>query len=116
MTARTRWLLGTALALGIVGAGVGVGLAQSGPSDSHADPGEAEEAEGADTDMQLTGEDRDRAAAAALEAVGGGMVTEVEVGDDGSAYGVEIRLADGTHVEVQLDESFNVTGTEADDE
>lgn len=117
MNARTRWLLGAALALGIVGAGVGVGLAKTGPAaDNQDQSGETEEAEGADSDEQLVGEDRDRAGAAALEAVGEGTVTEVEVGDDGAAYGVEISLADGSQVEVQLDASFNVTGTEADDE
>jgi hypothetical protein len=116
MKTRTRWLLGTALALGIVGAGVGVGLAQTGPASGGQEAGEADEAEGADTDGQLTGEDRDRAEAAALEAVGGGTVTEVEAGDDGAAYGVEIRLANGSQVEVQLDDVFNVTGTETDDE
>ena len=117
MKARTRWLLGTALALGIVGAGVGVGLAQDGPtSGDQTEHGETGENEGTDSDQQLTGEDRKRAEAAALEAVGGGTVTEVEAGDDGAAYGVEIRLADGSQVEVQLDAAFNVTGTEADDE
>jgi uncharacterized membrane protein YkoI len=117
MDPRMRWLLGAALALGIVGAGVGVGLAQSGPaSDGQTESGEIEENEGTDSDQHLTGEDRQRAEAAALESVGGGTVTEVEAGDDGAAYGVEIRLANGSQVEVQLDSSFNVTGTETDDE
>jgi hypothetical protein len=109
MTPRKRWLLAAALGLGIVGAGVGVGLAQT-------ESNEAGETESADEDQPLTGSDRDRAAEAALEAVGEGTVTEVEIGDDGAAYGVEIRLEDGSQVEVQLDESFTVTGTETDDE
>jgi uncharacterized membrane protein YkoI len=109
MSPRMRWLIGAALAVGIVAAGVGVGVAAT------QDDGSGE-IEGTDQDQPLTGSDRDRAADAALEAVGGGTVTEVEVGDDGAAYGVEIRLADGSQVEVQLDESFNVTGTESDDE
>jgi uncharacterized membrane protein YkoI len=109
MSPRKRWLLAAALGLGIVAAGVGVGLAQT-------EGDEANETESTDQDQPLTGSDRDRAVQAALEAVGGGTVTEVEVGDDGAAYGVEIRLADGSQVEVQLDSSFTVTGTESDDE
>lgn len=69
-----------------------------------------------DDDKPLTGTALERATDAALEHTGGGSVIETEVGDDGAAYGVEIRLADGSQVEVQLDSGFNVTGTEADDE
>ena len=38
------------------------------------------------------------------------------MGDDGSAYGVEIRLEDGSVVEVNLDSSFEVIGSSADDD
>lgn len=115
MNARTRWLLSGALGLGIVGAGVGIGLAETGV-ESDEQTTDAEEAEGSDSDEQLTGTDRELAEAAALEAVGGGTVTEVEIGDDGAAYGVEIRGDDGTQVEVLLDDAFSVIGTEADDD
>ena len=71
---------------------------------------------GGDTDAPLTGNDLDRATQAALEHTGGGTVIESEIGDDGAAYSVEIKSDDGTVVEVQLDESFNVTGDEADDD
>jgi len=54
--------------------------------------------------------------AAALEHTGGGTVVETEAGDDGAAYGVEIRLEDGRVVEVNLDQDFNVIGDEADDD
>ncbi len=57
-----------------------------------------------------------KAVDAALAHVGGGTVLETEAGDDGAAYGVEIRLADGRVVEVQLDESFAVTGQASDDD
>ena len=43
-------------------------------------------------------------------------MTETEVGDDGAAYGVEIRLDDGSQVEVNLDENFAVTGQSPDDD
>jgi len=70
----------------------------------------------ADDDQPLTGSSLDRATAAALAHTGGGTVTETEVGDDGAAYGVEIRLADGRQVEVNLDENFKVIGQENDDD
>jgi hypothetical protein len=69
-----------------------------------------------DDDKPLTGSSLERATAAALEHTGGGMVTETEVGDDGAAYGVEIRLGDGTQVEVHLDGNFDVIGQERDDD
>jgi hypothetical protein len=43
-------------------------------------------------------------------------VIETEVGDDGAAYGVEVRRADGSVVEVELDENFAVIGQEADED
>ena len=36
---------------------------------------------------------------------------ESEAGDDGAAYGVEIRLDDGSVVEVALDANFHVIAT-----
>jgi hypothetical protein len=69
-----------------------------------------------DDDEPLTGVTLQRATAAALEATGGGTVVETEAGDDGAAYGVEVRLADGSVVEVSLDEGFQVIGREDDDD
>lgn len=69
-----------------------------------------------DDDKPLTGTALERATDAALEHTGGGSVIETEVGDDGAAYGVEIRLDDGSQVEVNLDENFDVIGQEADDD
>ena len=85
------------LALGALSAGIAIAAA------------------GDDDDKPLTGSTLDRATAAALEHTGGGTVTETEVGDNGAAYSVEIRLDDGRQVEVDLDESFDVIGREADD-
>ena len=48
-----------------------------------------------DDDKPLTGSTYDQAVAAALAHTGGGEITETEVGDDGAAYGVEVRLPDG---------------------
>ena len=71
---------------------------------------------GGDDDKPLTGPARERAITAALEHTRAGTVTETETGDDGAAYGVEVRLDDGRQVEVELDENFNVIGQEQDDD
>jgi uncharacterized membrane protein YkoI len=73
-------------------------------------------AAGGDDDKPLTGSSLEKATAAALAHTGGGTVTETEVGDDGAAYGVEVLLADGRLVEVNLDENFDVIGEENDDD
>jgi uncharacterized membrane protein YkoI len=67
-------------------------------------------------DQPLTGTALERATEAALEHVGEGTVTETEMGDGGAAYEVEVRLDDGSQVEVQLDSDFNVIGDEPDDD
>lgn len=67
-------------------------------------------------DVPLEGSDFDRATTSALQHHGGGVVVETEVGDDGSAYEVEVRLDDGSQVSVELDESFRVIGSDPDDD
>ena len=69
-----------------------------------------------DDDTPLSGATLDRASRAALEHTGGGTVVDSETGDDGASYGIEIRLADGSQVEVNLDGDFRVVGQEADDD
>ena len=73
-------------------------------------------AAGGSDEKPLTGSTLAKATNAALAHTGGGKVVETETGDDGAAYGVEVRLADGRQVEVNLDENFNVIGREADDD
>jgi hypothetical protein len=73
-------------------------------------------AAGAGHDRPLEGSTLERASAAALAATGGGKVTETEVGDDGAAYEVEVTLADGSQVDVRLDDRFGVIGRESDDD
>ena len=99
MDRKRRWIAGGALAVVVVGAGTGLAIANGG-----------------DDDRPLTGSALNRATEAALAHTGGGTVIETEVGDDGSAYGVEIRLDDGSVVEVSLDRSFHVIGDETDDD
>jgi uncharacterized membrane protein YkoI len=71
---------------------------------------------GDDSEPPITGEALQQASDAALAHTGGGRVTETEVGDEESYYEVEVTLDDGTQVDVQLDENFNVVGSEADEE
>lgn len=71
---------------------------------------------GGGDEAPLTGSALERASAAALAHTGGGTVLETEAGDDGAAYGVEIRLEDGSVVEVSLDESFQVVDNQVDDD
>jgi uncharacterized membrane protein YkoI len=70
---------------------------------------------GDDDEAPITGSALDQASRAALEHTGGGTVSDTEVGDEESLYEVEITLDDGSQVDVQLDENFNVVGDEADD-
>jgi uncharacterized membrane protein YkoI len=57
----------------------------------------------------LSAENRDKAGNAALARVGQGTVSEVErENEGGSAYEVEVRLNDGSEVEVQLGADFQV--------
>jgi hypothetical protein len=98
MTRKLALVAAVVLALGAVSAGIAIAAGAGG--------GEA----------PLRGSDLERATEAALAHTGGGTVTETEAGDDGAAYSVEIRLADGSQVEVDLDESFQVIGDEPDDD
>jgi uncharacterized membrane protein YkoI len=60
----------------------------------------------------------EKAAHAAVEAMGGGQALEVEYqdGDSPGVYEVEVRRADGSHVEVHLNGQFESVGTGADDD
>ena len=67
-----------------------------------------------DPQQPITGTALARASDAALASTGGGRVTETEVGDEDSYYEVEVTLAGGRQVDVQLDKSFTVVSTKAD--
>jgi hypothetical protein len=69
-----------------------------------------------DDDRPISGEARDKCIAAALAEYPGGAVTETEADDDGAAYEVEVRLEDGSQVEVNLNRDCQVIGQEADDD
>ena len=75
-------------------------------------------ANGGDSEEQLTGPDAEKAKSAAIAAVGGGTVTEVEP-DDGNGtgvYEVEVTRDDGSQLEVHLDGDYNVVGQQADED
>ena len=99
MEKRKKMAVGIAAAVAVVSGGAGLAFAA-----------------GSDDDEALTGSTYDRATAAALEHVGEGTVTETEAGDEGAAYSVEVRRDNGTQVEVDLDDAFEVIGTEEDDD
>ena len=84
----------------VAAAGTGIGLAAGGD----------------DSEPPITGDALEQASEAALEHTGGGRVTETEVGDEDSYYEVEVTLEDGSLVDVQLDEDFNVVSSSADDD
>jgi Peptidase propeptide and YPEB domain len=98
-----RKVLAVGAALAVLAAG-GVGIAYA--------------VGGGDSEEQVTGPDAERAKAAALEAVGGGTVTEAEYQESGGAgvYEVEVERPDGSQVEVHIGGDFNPVGTAADDD
>jgi uncharacterized membrane protein YkoI len=68
------------------------------------------------SETPITGDALEKASAAALEETRGGRVTDTEVGDEESYYEVEVTKEDGSQVDVQLDDEFNVVGSSSDDE
>jgi uncharacterized membrane protein YkoI len=60
-------------------------------------------------DRVLSATERSSASKAATDAVGGGTVTDLDASDDpGVAYEADVRKADGTDWDVDLDSSFGV--------
>jgi hypothetical protein len=98
MERKVRWIGAGALALAAIGGATGFAIASS------------------DDDRPLTGSALEEARRAALAHTCGGTVIETEIGDDGAAYGVEVRRDGGSVVEVALDADFRVIGEEADDD
>jgi uncharacterized membrane protein YkoI len=101
MKRNTKIIAGVAIAAAAVAAGTGAAVAASTADDA---------------EQPITGAALDEASAVALEHTGEGRVSETEVGDEDSYYEVEVTLDDGSQVDVQLDEQFNVVGDEVDDE
>jgi hypothetical protein len=87
--------VGIVTAIGSAAVAIGTGIATAQPQD---------DGEG----TPITGEALTKASQAALAFTGGGTVTGTEVGDEESLYEVEVTLADGSQVDVQLDQNFVV--------
>jgi hypothetical protein len=102
MINKRKLIVGVAVAVLAAGGATGVALA----SGSDTAVGEHQ--------GPITGAAYDQATARALETVGSGRVTETEVGDEESYYQVEITKPDGSQVDVNLDESFNVVHTKSE--
>jgi uncharacterized membrane protein YkoI len=101
MSRRTALIAAAAVAA-LAGAGAAVAGAGGGDDDA--------------TQKPITGAALDRAEAAALAHTGGGRVTETEYGDEESLYEVEVTRDDGSQVDVQLDDRFQVVGSEGDED
>ena len=102
MDRKRKLIIGGAAAAAILAGGASAAIA--GGSDDDA------------TDTAITGAALAKASDAALAKTGSGKVTETEVNDEESKYEVEVTLPDGSQVDVQLDENFNVVGTKHDNE
>jgi hypothetical protein len=92
--------IGISAAVGVAAVAVGAGIASAQPDDGEGTP--------------ITGEALTKAGQAALAFTGSGTVTATEVGDEESLYEVEVTLANGSQVDVQLDQSFAVVGDKTD--
>ena len=84
--------IGIVTAVGAAAVAIGTGIAAAQPDDGEGTP--------------ITGDALTKASQAALAFTGGGTVTGTEVGDEESLYEVEVTKADGSQVDVQLDENF----------
>jgi hypothetical protein len=87
-------------ALGITAIGGGAAVAAGGDDDA--------------TETPIAGAALAKATAAALAHTGEGKVTGTEAEDEESPYEVEVTLADGSQVDVQLDADFKVVDSEND--
>jgi uncharacterized membrane protein YkoI len=102
MARMTKLAVAAVSGVAAAAASVGIAVANSGDDD--------------ETEQPISGDALQKASEAALEHTGGGSVTGTEVGDEESLYEVEVTLDNGRQVDVQLDESFAVVGTEGDDD
>ena len=93
--------IGIVTAIGAAAVAIGTGIATAQPQD---------DGEG----TPITGEALTKASQAALAFTGGGTVTGTELGDEESLYEVEVTLADGSQVDVQLDQNFAVVDSKTE--
>jgi Peptidase propeptide and YPEB domain len=95
MRVRTKIGIGVASATVLSALGIGIAAADNG---------------------EVTGPAADQARAAAVKAIPGNAgKVEQETNEGAAYYGVLVTKADGTQVEVHLDQGFHFLGTEAPD-
>jgi hypothetical protein len=107
MRHRTKYLV---IGAALIAAAAVPTMAFAGGNGDDGDPGE----DSREVEVPITGSALDEASAKAIAHIGEGRVTGTEVGDEESYYEIEVTLENGHQVDVQLDEDFNVVGTEAD--
>lgn len=100
MRRSSKFLAGGILAVAVIGGGAGIAVAGGVFDDEN--------------EVPITGEALDRASTVVLEQYPDGRVTDTEVGDEEGYYEVEVTLENGDHVDVHLDEDFNLLGSEND--
>jgi uncharacterized membrane protein YkoI len=66
------------------------------------------------TEKPITGPALQQASKAAVDHLGGGDVTDTELGDEEGYYEVEVTRGDGSQVDVHLNRGFDVVSTEGD--
>jgi hypothetical protein len=91
---------GIVTAIGAATVAIGTGIAGAQPDDGEGSP--------------ITGEALAKASQAALAFTGGGTITGTEVGDEESLYQVEVTRADGSQVDVQLNDAFVVVSNKTE--
>jgi hypothetical protein len=93
-----------------VAALAGGGAAIAGAAGGGEDEGASDDGSG----TPITGSALKRASAVALDAAGGGSVTDSEAGDEEGYYEIEVTREDGSQVDVHLDRDLTVLGSESD--
>ena len=100
MNRTKKWIATAAVAAAAIGIGTGVAVASGSDDDA--------------TSHAITGTALDQASKAALAETGGGTVTATEIDDEEGYYEVEVKLDNGSSVDVHLDKSFHVIDAKAD--
>ena len=105
---RLRKIVGAVAALAALALG-GAAIAGATGGGGGSEPG--------DGDGELSAAVEKQAGAAALRATGGGSLGQIERdGEKGATYEVEVRRANGSQVDVRLDDGFGVVAIDGDHE
>ena len=103
MQTRTKCIAAGAAVVAHAAGGAGRAVAGSGGDDDG-------------TEQPIKGSELQHASEVALDAVGGGEVTETEIRDEEGYYEVEVTRDDGSQVDVHLNRDFSVADSSPDGE